>query len=464
MTITKHDLALAVDNDRLARNSFTGPSLPGVTTQEPVLANYTPPSLGEGTFREVLMSQDPSVASATKGLQMASAIAGISIPDTVTNSLTVKVGQTTKLLRTVFDLPQVGLLQNIVLSTDWFAGDTLERSIWLKHFLAIMQTESNFQDESVIWNRNSAVSYAKVKPSTLEVDEGILNDSPDYRDFLLTTYFKRMMQIFKLDPSIFSVTSGFQAIPGSVIAVPTIHFMSISDQFKDRFLWTGKHWTPILTVDRISELWKAMSSQGYMKSYYLGRQACLTLMHIDPMFARRNTSTTKDTMNKVLQTLINFLAFTEATYGGTDERMGDVIVEPESVKTIRGWNPSGKGRHKHLGYDLQAKTGTPIYSVSSGVVLSAAWTHPDHKKSWGRAIVILSPKNISIRYAHLRSFNVAQSQKVKAGDLIGYSDNSGRSEGPHLHIEYLKGGRQVDPRQFNGTDLDMKYSLIPKRK
>ena len=37
-------------------------------------------------------------------------------------------------------------------------------------------------------------------------------------------------------------------------------------------------------------------------------------------------------------------------------------------------------------------------------------------------------------YAHLNDISVAQGQAVRRGDLIGHSDNTGYSGGPHLHF------------------------------
>ena len=51
-------------------------------------------------------------------------------------------------------------------------------------------------------------------------------------------------------------------------------------------------------------------------------------------------------------------------------------------------------------------------------------------------------------YAHLDKFNVEKNQKVKRGELIAYSGNSGRSTAPHLHYEVHKNGEKVNPINF----------------
>ncbi|MEZ5743173.1 MAG: M23 family metallopeptidase [Sphingomonadaceae bacterium] len=98
------------------------------------------------------------------------------------------------------------------------------------------------------------------------------------------------------------------------------------------------------------------------------------------------------------------------------------------------------GRRSHKGVDLAAPTGTPVYATADGLVSRASWF-----SSYGLYISIEHGGKIQTRYAHLSRLNVADGQRVKKGDLIGFVGSTGRSTGPHLHYEVRIDGAAVNP-------------------
>jgi len=96
----------------------------------------------------------------------------------------------------------------------------------------------------------------------------------------------------------------------------------------------------------------------------------------------------------------------------------------------------------HTGVDYMADIGTPVYAAASGrvVVTSGGWSG-----GYGNQIVIDHGGSRDTRYAHLSSINVSAGENVSRGQVIGYSGNTGRSTGPHLHFELIIGGRPVNP-------------------
>jgi len=98
------------------------------------------------------------------------------------------------------------------------------------------------------------------------------------------------------------------------------------------------------------------------------------------------------------------------------------------------------GRRAHKGIDLAAPTGTPVYATADGIVGRANWF-----SSYGLYVQIEHGAKLETRYAHMSKLAVADGQRVKKGDLIGYVGTTGRSTGPHLHYEVRIDGQAVNP-------------------
>lgn len=84
----------------------------------------------------------------------------------------------------------------------------------------------------------------------------------------------------------------------------------------------------------------------------------------------------------------------------------------------------------HNGIDGRAVIGTPIYAVADGEVKAVK----DNPTGYGYYIAI-DHGGWGTLYGHLNKFNVKVGQSIKAGQIIGYSGNTGLSEAPHLHFE-----------------------------
>lgn len=106
------------------------------------------------------------------------------------------------------------------------------------------------------------------------------------------------------------------------------------------------------------------------------------------------------------------------------------------------------GRSKrHSGVDFAMKPGNPIYATGDGVVEAVKF----ELFGYGTQVLIDHGFGYKTRYAHLKTVGVAEGMKVKRGECIGLSGNSGRSSGPHLHYEVIYMGRHVNP--YNYFDL-----------
>mgnify|MGYP004678073941 FL=1 len=103
----------------------------------------------------------------------------------------------------------------------------------------------------------------------------------------------------------------------------------------------------------------------------------------------------------------------------------------------------------HTGFDFACKPGNPVYASGDGVVSSVSFD----LFNYGNSVVIDHGFGYKTRYAHLKTIFVAEGMKLKRGECIGESGNSGKSTGPHLHYEVIYRGRFVNP--VNYFDLEM---------
>ena len=97
----------------------------------------------------------------------------------------------------------------------------------------------------------------------------------------------------------------------------------------------------------------------------------------------------------------------------------------------------------HSGTDFRAAIGTPIYASNSGKVVIAK-----DRFLAGKSVVIDHGEGIFSMYYHCSEIKVKEGTRVKQGELIALSGNTGRVSGPHLHFGILVRGAQVDPIDF----------------
>lgn len=97
----------------------------------------------------------------------------------------------------------------------------------------------------------------------------------------------------------------------------------------------------------------------------------------------------------------------------------------------------------HSGIDIGVNVGTKIYALKDGQVVYAGTM-----SGYGNVVMINHGDIISL-YAHLSAISVSEGAKVKGGDPIAASGNSGLSTGPHLHFEIRKpNGETINPISY----------------
>ncbi|MBR0255746.1 MAG: peptidoglycan DD-metalloendopeptidase family protein [Bacteroidales bacterium] len=119
-----------------------------------------------------------------------------------------------------------------------------------------------------------------------------------------------------------------------------------------------------------------------------------------------------------------------------------------------------KGR-PHNGIDIPLRVGDTIRSPFDGVVRYVGGGKATG--GYGNLVVIRHSNGLETYYGHLSQRLVVENDLVAAGDPIGLGGSTGRSTGPHLHMETRYMGKPFDPERVinfdNGTLRDTLLTL-----
>lgn len=152
-------------------------------------------------------------------------------------------------------------------------------------------------------------------------------------------------------------------------------------------------------------------------------------------------------------------------YNTNQERLKSIpAIRPVNGIIISGFgmriHPVLRYKRMHEGIDFRADINTEVYATGDGIVKFA-----DRKGTFGNLIEIDHGFGFVTRYAHLSGFseNLKVGKEIKRGELIGFSGNSGLTEGPHLHYEILMKDRPIDPLNYLITDVTPEEYLLFKQ-
>ncbi|HFQ5084465.1 TPA: peptidoglycan DD-metalloendopeptidase family protein [Vibrio vulnificus] len=101
----------------------------------------------------------------------------------------------------------------------------------------------------------------------------------------------------------------------------------------------------------------------------------------------------------------------------------------------------------HLGTDYAVPIGTPTQSIADGIVVKSSYN-----RFAGNYINIRHSNGSLSRYLHLSRSNVGAGDHVTKGQIIGLTGNTGRTTGPHLHLELIVDGVPVDYARYIQTN------------
>ncbi|MEM6263010.1 MAG: M23 family metallopeptidase, partial [Bacteroidota bacterium] len=152
------------------------------------------------------------------------------------------------------------------------------------------------------------------------------------------------------------------------------------------------------------------------------------------------------------------------TWAGRQNELAHIpAIKPVPGRLISGFgmrmHPIQLIRKMHTGIDMEARTGTKVHATGDGIVKFSGVK----SNGYGIHIDVDHGFGYVTKYAHLSKLIVKQGQRVKRGEVIGLSGNTGLSKGPHLHYEIVKDGKKINPIDYFYKDVDPQ-SYIKLRK
>ena len=119
---------------------------------------------------------------------------------------------------------------------------------------------------------------------------------------------------------------------------------------------------------------------------------------------------------------------------------------------VKGWltstfgirrDPFNGRRKMHEGFDVAARTGSPVIATADGIVSSVKTA-----AGYGKMVTIDHGYGYRTLYGHNSKYHVKVGQRVRRGDRIASVGNTGRSTGSHVHYEIRLNGVPVNPNKY----------------
>ena len=107
---------------------------------------------------------------------------------------------------------------------------------------------------------------------------------------------------------------------------------------------------------------------------------------------------------------------------------------------------SGNQKEFHEGIDIAIPTGTPLVAMGDGKVTGVN-RNPNGNAAGIYVIYEMEISGVTyeVKYFHLDECLVRVGEEIKEGELIAYSGNTGRSTGPHLHLQTEIDNKTINP-------------------
>ncbi|MBR5464283.1 MAG: M23 family metallopeptidase [Alistipes sp.] len=111
-------------------------------------------------------------------------------------------------------------------------------------------------------------------------------------------------------------------------------------------------------------------------------------------------------------------------------------------------HPFYKTLTSHQGVDYAIPEGSRVFATADGRIKEIK-----RSSTSGQTVIIDHGNGYETSYSHLSKISVVKNQKVRRGDIIALSGDTGLSLAPHLHYEVRNNGMRVDPIHYFFMEL-----------
>jgi murein DD-endopeptidase MepM/ murein hydrolase activator NlpD len=131
---------------------------------------------------------------------------------------------------------------------------------------------------------------------------------------------------------------------------------------------------------------------------------------------------------------------------GSGSASGSSCILERPYSYVDSWGAARSGGRSHKGTDVMAPNGARVFAIVNGVV-----SRESSSTNGGIQLYLQGDNGIEYFYAHLSGYAVSTGTRVRAGQLVAYSGQTGnaRYTAPHVHFEvHPGGGTPVNPYPY----------------
>lgn len=199
--------------------------------------------------------------------------------------------------------------------------------------------------------------------------------------------------------------------------------------------------------------------------YDLSSEDKIERLELHEALLEESTSSLRTELEERVNRVDESVRVLEKSYNTIQEKLKELGSESDYIPSIQPvinnqltlltasygmlMHPFYRTLQSHQGVDYTIPEGSHVFATADGVVKEVSGKNSTN----GLTVIIDHQNGYQTLYSHLQSIKVHKGSKVKRGDIIAFSGNSGLSLAPHLHYEVRYNGMRVDPIHYFFMEL-----------